>query len=310
MNQHSTGKGLRTLHLTDNRRQQDGWERDALAMLRTGNIDTAIDAYSVHGRIHQAPDSETLRAELVSDYLNLRANTENSYDVAILALSRADVAHLNALARAALIAQGELGATPLHLRADTGDLAVGEDSLEMRTGDLVIIGRNDNRLGLYSGTRGVVTAINVEAGSLTLHTHDDRHVTITAIWAARHDLSHAYAMTRHKAQGLTVDHALLYGSQALTREAGYVGLSRGRRNNHVYATTREMSAHDGECDYAIRNPVADQQQAIADLTRRLHTSRSHQLASHQTGAWRTPITQDDTRTRLEGRSDDHQPIPG
>jgi hypothetical protein len=32
----------------------------------------------------------------------------------------------------------------------------GDDSLEIRTGDLVIIGRNDNRLGLYNGTRAVV----------------------------------------------------------------------------------------------------------------------------------------------------------
>jgi len=34
----------RTLHLTDNRRQRDGWERDALAGLRIGNIDAALDA--------------------------------------------------------------------------------------------------------------------------------------------------------------------------------------------------------------------------------------------------------------------------
>ena len=44
----------RTLHLTDNRRQQDGWERDALARLRAGNIDPAIDAYTAHGRIHHS----------------------------------------------------------------------------------------------------------------------------------------------------------------------------------------------------------------------------------------------------------------
>ena len=86
----------------------------------------------------------------------------------------------------------------------------------MRTGDLVIVGRNDNQIGLYNGTRGIVTGIDVEAGSLTLRTDDDRDVTITATWAARHDLNHAYAMTLHKAQGLTVDHALLYGSDALT----------------------------------------------------------------------------------------------
>ena len=298
-------QSTRTLHLTDNRRQQQPWERDALARLRAGNIDPAIDAYTAHRRIHQATDTEVLRAELVADYLHARANSSDPYDVAILAVSRADVAQLNALVRAALMVQGELGATSMHLPADsTVDIVAGDESLEMRTSDLVIVGRNDNRLGLYNGTRAVVTAVDVATDSLTLHTDDDRDVTVTAPWAAGHDLRHAYVMTLHKAQGLTVDHALLYGSQALTREAGYVGLSRGRRENHVYATTREMSAHDGECDFAKRDPLADQLQPIADLTRRLHTSRSHQLASHhQTNAWRTPRTQDDnTRTRLEGRS--------
>jgi ATP-dependent exoDNAse (exonuclease V) alpha subunit len=270
------------MHVTDNRRQRDGWERDALAGLRTGNIDTALDAYIAHGRIHQAPDSETLRAELISDYLHARAEAENPYDVAILAVSRADVAHLNALVRAALIAQGELGATPLHIRADVTANLAADDSFEMRTGDLVLIGRNDNRIDLCNGTRAVVTTVDVEADSLTLRTDDERDVTVSAVWAARHDLSHAYAMTLHKAQGLTVDHALLYGSDALTREAGYVGLSRGRRENHIYLSpTTRMAGRAGECDFDQPDPLADEQQPIAALARRLRTSRSHQLSSHQ-----------------------------
>jgi ATP-dependent exoDNAse (exonuclease V) alpha subunit len=174
----------------------------------------------------------------------------------------------------------------------------------MRTGDLVIVGRNDNRSGLYNGTRAMVTAVDVAAHSLTLQTDEDREVTVTASWASRHDLRHAYAMTLHKAQGLTVDHALLYGSEALTREAGYVGLSRGRRKNHVYVTVREMSAHSGECDFAKRDPLVDEHQPITDLARRLHHSRAHQLASqHQPEIWRSPRTYDEyARTRSEGLS--------
>jgi hypothetical protein len=108
-------------------------------------------------------------------------------------------------------------------------------------------------------------------------------------------------MTLHKAQGLTVDHALLYGSHALTREAGYVGLSRGRRENHVYATTTEMSGRNGECDFANNRP-ADEQQPLADLTRRLHDSRTHELASHQMGGWRSLSQADYYRDRSEGLS--------
>jgi ATP-dependent exoDNAse (exonuclease V) alpha subunit len=177
-------RDMNTLHLTDNGRQQQTWERDALARLRAGNVDPAIAAYTARGRIHHSPDPEAVRAELVSDYLHARAEADNPYSVAILATSRADVAHLNALVRAALIAEGRLGAGPLHLRADdTADPVAGDDSIQMRAGDLVIVGRNDNRLGLYNGTRGIDTAITVETDSLTLHTDDDRDNTVTVTLA-------------------------------------------------------------------------------------------------------------------------------
>jgi hypothetical protein len=302
----------RTLRLSDNKRQQNDWERDALSQLRAGNIDDALGAYTVHGRIHDGTDPEELRAELVTDYLHTRANAEKPYDVAILAVTRADVAQLNALVRAALNAQGKLGLTPLHLRADdTADLVAGDDSVQMRTGDLVIIGRNDNRLGLYNGTRGTVTAVDVAADSLTLRTDDDRDVTVTATWAAHHDLRHAYAMTLHKAQGLTVDHALLYGSEALTREAGYVGLSRGRRENHIYATTREISARNGECDFAKRDPLADEQQPVTDLPDGCTTAgRTDLLASTNPspGEARAPTTNTPAPDR-KGCADDHVRVP-
>lgn len=53
-----------TLHLADNRRQHQPWERDALARLRAGNIDPAIEAHEAHGRIHQADDPEALTSAL------------------------------------------------------------------------------------------------------------------------------------------------------------------------------------------------------------------------------------------------------
>jgi len=151
----------------------------------------------------------------------------------------------------------------------------------------------------------VVRELGVPLSYEKLHTDDERNVTINAIWATRHDLSHAYAMTLHKAQGLTVDHALLYGSEALTREAGYVGLSRGRRENHIYlsATTR-MSGRTGECDFDQPDSLMDNQRPLAALARRLHASRTHQLASYQQpGGWARPGPYDErSRTRMEGLS--------
>ena len=185
-------------------------------------------------------------------------------------------------------------------------IATAGEPLDLRTGDLVIVGRNEHQLGLFNGTRAVVTAVDLRTSSLTLHTEDNRRVTLTAAWTPRHDVRHAYAMTIHKAQGLTVDYALLYGAEGLTREAGYVGLSRGRRENHIYTTTDQLSARTDECDFTRADPLAGEEQLTAALARRLNTIRAHRLASHdlaQPGAWRsTRHIEESTRSRAEGLS--------
>ena len=45
------------------------------------------------------------------------------------------------------------------------------------------------------------------------------------------DVSLAYALTVHKAQGVTVDRAVLVADEATTAEALYVGMTRGRHDN-------------------------------------------------------------------------------
>jgi len=113
-------------------------------------------------------------------------------------------------------------------------------------------------------------------------------------------------MTIHKAQGLTVDHALLYGAEGLTREAGYVGLSRGRRENHIYTTTDQLSARTDQCDFTRADPLAGEEQLTVALARRLNSSRAHRLANHdrpQPGAWRgARHIEDSTQSRAEGLS--------
>ena len=70
-----------------------------------------------------------------------------------------------------------------------------------------------------------------------------QEIKLDARHLAEGRLDHGYAATCHKAQGLTVDVALLYGTDALTREAGYVAMSRGRRANHLYATSTDLNRH-------------------------------------------------------------------
>ena len=89
-------------------------------------------------------------------------------------------------------------------------------------------------------------------------------------------------MTCHKAQGATVDVALLYGAGALTREAGYVALSRGRAANHLYVAEpddreRPLAAGDGTSTGSPRASPYAAAQTLA--TRQLPRADGRRLAN-------------------------------
>jgi hypothetical protein len=174
------------------------------------------------------------------------------------------------LVRGALVSHGQLGGESLLV-------AAGDVRREFRRGDIVLVTRNDYRHQIFNGTRATVTDVDPQRRELSLQTDDTRTLTVGVGWAADHGLEHAYAMTVHKAQGLTVDHAFLYGTGALTREAGYVGMSRGQRENHVYALPRDF-ARTADSDSRYIGPVEDGR-VMAELVERLERSRTHSLAS-------------------------------
>ncbi|MGH8938143.1 MAG: C-terminal helicase domain-containing protein, partial [Actinomycetes bacterium] len=108
-------------------------------------------------------------------------------------------------------------------------------------------------------------------------------------------LDHGYATTCHKAQGATVDVALLYGTAALTREAGYVALSRGRTANHLYVPDQvdqpaAAGTEDGYLD-----------ELAARLSRRrTQTLATQQLPRSRPDSWQTPRREYPPPPRIEG----------
>ncbi len=168
----------------------------------------------------------------------------------MLALHRSDVADLNRRARSRLAAAGELG-EPL--------VALGD--LHLAKGDRVMTLRNDRRLGLLNGTVGTVVGMD-GTGLLVRTAAGDREIPLHYITEGK--LTHAYAVTVHKAQGLTSDVALLLGDDTLFAEAGYTGLTRGRHRNQLYL----VRSDDGDGLDPIRRALqrsAAKQTAIEQL---------------------------------------------
>ncbi|HEX8741505.1 MAG TPA: MobF family relaxase [Thermoleophilaceae bacterium] len=213
------------IELTENRRQGEAWEREALDHLREGRAEEAIDRYQRHGRIVLGEGAQDIRKRLVADWW--QASGEG--DAAMIALRRSDVADLNDRARALMRASGRLG--PDGLRVGERDFAVG---------DQVVTLKNAGRLDVVNGTRGIVTAIDQAAGELALRTTDGRDLCLPRVYLEDETerggptLDHGYAITGHKAQGMTTEKAFVLGSDDLYREWGYVAMSRGSEENRLY----------------------------------------------------------------------------
>jgi conjugative relaxase-like TrwC/TraI family protein len=224
---------LDAVELTENRRQHQAWEREALAELRHGNPDVALAAYRDHDRLHQANTSERLRKQLVSDWWTARQAGGRHL---MIAARHADVDDLNRRARRRLAAAGVLG----------DDVSIGERCFAV--GDDVLATRNDYRIMLFNGTRATVTGIDGDARRIHAIDPDGHPMTIPFAYAEAGHLTWGYATTLHKAQGATLDQTFLLADDTLHRERSYSGLSRGVEANDVYLTVPDDEEHHGVPD--------------------------------------------------------------
>ncbi len=216
------GEQLGRVVLTQNVRHDAEWERTALALMRDGQARTALEEYLQRARVHTAPTAALRNISVVEDQRRLVAD---GVDVVMLARRRDEVDILNELARAAATEDGRLGGPAL---------AVGDK--EYQVGDPVICLANDRQRGITNGTRGVVTAVDLEHATLEVRRSDGRPLTIDT--TGYDTIDRGYALTVHKAQGMTADAALVVGSDGATREWAYTAMSRASMATHYYDVER------------------------------------------------------------------------
>ena len=197
----------------------------------------AFDAYADHGRLHTADTVETVREQLVEDYLSTRAELDDPRQVLILARTRAQATTLNHAVRRHLLADSRPSEAAVPVPTDDGDV-------HFRVADEVIVMRNLHRAQLFKGTWATVTSVGLDG--LVLTTATGRSAALDRLTAGR-VLDHGYALTIHKAQDVTVERALLWADPGLNREAGYVGLFRAREATHAYATPAFDPLDDLDC---------------------------------------------------------------
>ena len=213
--------------LTEVHRFVHAWEREASLDLRIGRSDV-IDAYAAHDRLKEGSTEQMTDAAYAAWRNDVRAGRSS---ILVTEATRS-VFELNKRARAERILEGDT-------RADTEVRLV--DGSHASVGDLIITRRNDRRLKplrggwVRNGDRWQILKVGRDGSAEVRRVSGTGHgaVTLPAAYVAEHvDLG--YAVTAHRAQGITVDTAHVVVAGTTTRENLYVSMTRGRESNTAY----------------------------------------------------------------------------
>lgn len=216
---------LGAVELTENPRQRTELQRAVAERLAEGRAGDAISLLAEHGRLRAFEDGADARRALIRSWA--QTSLADPADAVILAHDRREVRLLSEMARAELDRAGRLS-----------DRRLVAEGHEWAIGDRLLCRRNDYRLDVRNGTRGVVVGLDERERALTHWTDDGREVRLPADYL-RH-AEHGYAMTGHVSQGTTVDRTYLLATpERGGREWAFVAGSRQRIDLEVYAVHHE-----------------------------------------------------------------------
>jgi len=239
--------------LTENRRQVDATEREALARYRAGQVAHSQAIRAGAGWEHQQATPGATRSALalaaVAD-----ADVCGSDAVAVLAVSHADCEDLADRIRAIRADRGELGGESID------GPGWGPEPRHYAAGDRVLlharVGRGPDRL--HNGTEATVRWVGSQG--LAIRTDDGREAVLAREFVegrrrdANPNLSHAWARTVDGCQGGTWAQVHLLGNGALDNFSAYVGQSRSQHPTHTWNVTPVIGTDFGGAMADRRSP--------------------------------------------------------
>ena len=205
-------------------------EARATVGLRRGDTD-ALGYHAERGRIHDSTESEL--PTVAADWWSERRDQDAIVTAPTLRL----VAEINTEIAARRQSAGE-----------TGDAVLGAGDATIRIGDTVTTRRNQRRLvasdgqWVRNGDRWEITGTLAGGGVTAQRLDGSATVEIPAVYAGEH-VQLGYATTQARVQSLTVDSALCAVTVSSRRNQLYVGMTRGRAENHLLVVT-DQPQHD------------------------------------------------------------------
>jgi len=209
------------------RRQREAWARQASQDFARGDISAGLEAYRCRGQVELLSSRKEAKEALARDWMEQRASGSSI----ILAHTNQDVHDLNEVVRRARRLAGELGEeTPFSAPRGVREFAAG---------DRLVFLENNRDLGVKNGTLGTVE--RARQGELEVRLDGGGMVQVRE--AEYPHIDHGYAVTIHKAQGVTVDRALVLASGGMDRHLAYVAMTRHREQATLYAGLDDFKDH-------------------------------------------------------------------
>jgi hypothetical protein len=228
---------LPAVELTENVRQDQEWERTALAELRHGSISRAVAMYDRRGLINVAATADDTITQAVDNWYRDVHEVGDPAQVLLIGHRNNTVNQLNQRARARIAESGLLHGPEVN----AGDRV-------FQAGDRAVCLKNRSRLGVLNGDLVTVTAVDTERRTITLRLdRTDSIVTVPHWYLDEGNLDWGYALTGHKAQGATARRAHTVAGDGVDREWLYVTMSRGREANTIYLTDPDVN--ESECTH-------------------------------------------------------------
>ena len=208
--------------LEDIQRQESPWEREAIKAIAVGEGSKVLEEYDSRGKLSFADSKAEAMGKLIEAW-----SSGETHNALIIASTNRDVDELNRAAQRVRIERGELGES----HVETG-------SMRFHPNDLLIFTSPSRTRGILNGSAAVVTQADAATGVLSVQLDSGRKLSFCV-----DDFPHitlGYAVTTHRAQGMTVDRALvLVGGSMQDRSITYVQASRARIETRFYAVKSE-----------------------------------------------------------------------
>ena len=277
-------------------RQRDAVEVAALAALRSDAAGRdGVEAYLEHkarrGEITIVDDQQDALASARAWWTSQLDEGRGPGEFAVITRTNQLRAALNQELRGQAAERGLLEGPEYSVRPDR----VGQAELLLRVGDRLVLRENNRQPWLVNGMLGTVEHVSERGDGLSLRLDQESRgalrVAVPTWYLNAGYAEHAYAITGHASQGVTLEHALVVTRpEDHSREWTYTAASRARgETQHLIVNdqaTRDDPEHDsslGAAAVAMPNRMQRERalEAMSRLERALGRSDAERLATLQ-----------------------------